>query len=88
MSASIEGWATVGPVKILVDEVVGLDVDLLAKHIEAHHSVGRAVAVRGVASRNRHGGDRNGTRGNDAWRPHRAWFSASDRSRFLARRGE
>ncbi len=47
--ASIEGWATVGPVKILVDEVVGLDVDLLAKHIEGHHSVGRAVAIHAVS---------------------------------------
>ena len=46
---SVEGWATVGPVKILVDEVVGLDVDLLAKHIEGHHSVGRAVAVHAVS---------------------------------------
>lgn len=47
--ASIEGWATVGPVKILVDEVVGLDVDLLAKHIEGYHSVGRAVAIHAVS---------------------------------------
>ena len=47
--ASIEGWASVGPVKILVDEVVGLDVDLLAKRIEAHHRVGRAVAIHAVS---------------------------------------
>ena len=45
----VEGWATVGPVKILVDEVVGLDVDLLAKQIEDHHSVGRAVAIHAVS---------------------------------------
>jgi predicted amidohydrolase YtcJ len=47
--AWIEGWASVGPVKILVDEVVGLDVDLLAKRIEAHHRVGRAVAIHAVS---------------------------------------
>ncbi len=47
--ASIESWATVGPVKILVDEVVGLDVDLLAKQIEVHHAVGRAVAIHAVS---------------------------------------
>jgi predicted amidohydrolase YtcJ len=46
---SVEGWATVGPAKILVDEVVGLDVDLLAKQIEGHHSVGRAVAIHAVS---------------------------------------
>jgi predicted amidohydrolase YtcJ len=47
--SSVEGWATVGPAKILVDEVVGLDVDLLAKQIEGHHSVGRAVAIHAVS---------------------------------------
>ena len=47
--SSVEGWASVGPAKILVDEVVGLDVDLLAKQIEGHHSVGRAVAIHAVS---------------------------------------
>ena len=47
--SSVEGWATVGPIKILVDEVVGLDVDLLAKQIEGHHYVGRAVAIHAVS---------------------------------------
>jgi predicted amidohydrolase YtcJ len=47
--SSVEGWATIGPIKILVDEVVGLDVDLLAKQIEGHHCVGRAVAIHAVS---------------------------------------
>ncbi len=45
----VEGWATVGPAKILVDEVVGLDPEALAKVIEKHHAVGRAVAIHAVS---------------------------------------
>lgn len=47
--SAVEGWSTVGPAKILVDEVVGLDPDALAKVIEKHHAVGRAVAIHAVS---------------------------------------
>ena len=46
---SVERWATVGPAKILVDEVVGLDPEALAKVIESHHAVGRSVAIHAVS---------------------------------------
>lgn len=39
------GWAELGPVKLVADEQVGLDVDRLAEVIRRAHVGGRAVAV-------------------------------------------
>jgi len=47
--AAVEGWAMIGPAKVLVDEVIGLDPDLLAQLITAHHAAGRAVAIHAVS---------------------------------------
>ena len=45
----VEGWATVGPAKLLVDEVLGLDPEALASAITVHHDGGRAVAIHAVS---------------------------------------
>ena len=42
-------WATVGPAKLLVDEIIGLDPDALAKQIASRHEAGRAVALHAVS---------------------------------------
>lgn len=49
---SIDGggpWAQVGPAKIVIDEVTGLDPDALAEVIAAHHERGRSVAIHAVS---------------------------------------
>lgn len=47
--AAIADFARVGPVKIVIDEVTGLDPDALAHVISAHHLKGRAVAIHAVS---------------------------------------
>jgi len=42
-------WARVGPAKIVIDEVIGLDPDALADLIAMHHGNGRAVAIHAVS---------------------------------------
>lgn len=44
-----EPWARIGPAKIVIDEMVGLDPDALAGEIAAHHENGRSVAVHAVS---------------------------------------
>lgn len=47
--AAVADFARVGPVKIVIDEVTGLDPDALAHVILAHHLKGRAVAIHAVS---------------------------------------
>ena len=47
--AAVADFARVGPVKIVIDEVTGLDPDALAHVISAHHFKGRAVAIHAVS---------------------------------------
>ena len=42
-------WARVGPAKIVIDEVIGLDPVALADVIVMHHSNGRPVAIHAVS---------------------------------------
>ena len=46
--ANLDGWASVGPHKLLVDDVLGLDPDGLAEQIARIHATGRAVALHAV----------------------------------------
>jgi predicted amidohydrolase YtcJ len=46
--ADLDGWASVGPHKLLVDDVLGLDPDGLAAQIATVHATGRAVALHAV----------------------------------------
>lgn len=48
-SENYSPWARVGPAKIVIDEVIGLDPDALADLIALHHGNGRAVAVHAVS---------------------------------------
>ncbi len=45
---SVEGWARLGPLKLLADESLGLDPERLAGRVRAAHARGRAVAVHAV----------------------------------------
>ncbi len=42
-------WAQIGPMKIVIDEVLGLDPDALAERIVSAHDSDRAVAVHAVS---------------------------------------
>jgi predicted amidohydrolase YtcJ len=44
----VEGWARLGPAKLLADEALGLDPGGLAGRVAEHHAVGRAVAIHAV----------------------------------------
>ncbi len=44
----VEGWATLGPAKLLADEYVGLDPDALAESVASAHAIRRAVAIHAV----------------------------------------
>ena len=44
-----DGWAEVGPAKVVIDEMIGLDPDALAEVIAAHHRRGRSVAIHAVS---------------------------------------
>jgi predicted amidohydrolase YtcJ len=46
--SEVEGWARLGPAKLLADEVVGVDVDGLAVAVARWHESGRPVAVHAV----------------------------------------
>jgi predicted amidohydrolase YtcJ len=46
--SEVEGWARLGPAKLLADESQGLDVGRLAARIAEWHAAGRAVAVHAV----------------------------------------
>jgi predicted amidohydrolase YtcJ len=46
--ADVEGWAHLGPAKIVIDELHGLDPDALAAEIADVHRVGRRVAIHAV----------------------------------------
>lgn len=46
--AAVEGWARLGPAKILMDEVHGLDPDAVAERIAEVHGLGRKVAIHAV----------------------------------------
>lgn len=48
-ASEVGGWASVGPAKLLADEVRGLDPEALADAIAEHHGVGRAVAIHAVS---------------------------------------
>lgn len=45
----VGGWAAVGPTKIVIDEVTGLEPDALAEVIASHHERGRSVAIHAVS---------------------------------------
>jgi predicted amidohydrolase YtcJ len=45
---AVDGWARVGPAKLLADEALGLDPGALAVRIAAHHAAGRLVAIHAV----------------------------------------
>jgi predicted amidohydrolase YtcJ len=47
-AAELDGWAHLGPYKLLVDDVLGLDPDGLAQRIASVHAAGRAVAIHAV----------------------------------------
>lgn len=47
--AAVADFARVGPAKIVIDEVTGLDPDALARIISAHHLKDRAVAIHAVS---------------------------------------
>lgn len=47
--AALKGWATMGPAKLLIDEVIALDPEAVAHEIAAHHRSGRAVAIHAVS---------------------------------------
>jgi len=47
--ATVADFARVGPAKIVIDEVTGLDPDALAQIISAHHLKDRAVAIHAVS---------------------------------------
>jgi len=42
-------WARVGPAKIVIDELTGLDPDALAEQIRMHHERDRSVAIHAVS---------------------------------------
>ena len=46
--ASVQGWATLGPAKLLADEALGLDPEVLADQVAAFHRLGRPVAIHAV----------------------------------------
>lgn len=48
-AAELDGWAHLGPYKLLVDDVLGLDPDDLAQRITSVHAMGRAVAIHAVS---------------------------------------
>lgn len=48
-ATEVDGWAAIGPAKLLADEVRGLDPDALATTIGAHHADGRPVAIHAVS---------------------------------------
>jgi predicted amidohydrolase YtcJ len=45
----LDGWATLGPAKLVVDEYLGLDPDRLAAAIADHHRRRRPVAIHAVS---------------------------------------
>ena len=47
-AADLKGWAHLGPYKLLVDDVLGLDPDGLAERIASVHALGRSVAIHAV----------------------------------------
>jgi len=47
--ATVADFARVGPAKIVIDEVTGLDPDALGQIISAHHLKDRAVAIHAVS---------------------------------------
>jgi predicted amidohydrolase YtcJ len=47
-AADVEGWAHLGPYKLLCDDVLGLDPDGFAERIASVHATGRAVAIHAV----------------------------------------
>jgi predicted amidohydrolase YtcJ len=47
-ATELDGWAHLGPYKLLVDDVLGLDPDGLAQRITSVHASGRAVAIHAV----------------------------------------
>jgi predicted amidohydrolase YtcJ len=47
-ATSVEGWAMLGPTKLLADESLGLDIDALTARVAASHRLGRPVAIHAV----------------------------------------
>jgi predicted amidohydrolase YtcJ len=47
-ASEVEGWATLGPAKLLADEMVGVDVDGLTVAVARWHEAGRPVAIHAV----------------------------------------